>query len=188
MSLEEKEINRENIFHGKIIDLDVETVELPNGETSTREIVRHHGAVCCLVINDQDQCLLVNQWREPIKRTSVEIPAGKVDARDDSLLSAMKRELNEETGYQAEYIEQLLTFYSTVGFSDEKLTLFYCDSIKPAAEKLPQDEDEFLQKMWVSLAEAKQMIVDEQIIDLKTIYAITYWENLKLRSEKNDTK
>lgn len=188
MSLEEKELKRDNIFQGKIIDVDVELVELPNGETSTREVVHHQGAVCCLAINDQDQCLLVNQWREPIKRTSIEIPAGKVDDRDDSLLNAMKRELNEETGYQADYIEQLLTFYSTVGFSDEKLTLFYCDSLKIVDDKLPQDDDEFLQQMWVSLPEAKQMILDEQIVDLKTIYAITYWENLKLRSNNHDAK
>lgn len=188
MSLNEQELARETVFTGKIIKVDVEEVELPNGETSTREIVRHPGAVCCLAINSQNQCLLVRQWREPVKKISLEIPAGKIDADDDSKLAAMKRELNEETGYKADFFEQLISFNTALGFSDEEITLFYCDSLTNVEAKLAQDEDEFVTKTWVDLPTAKQLILDGEIFDLKTIYAISYWENMQLRSEQNARK
>lgn len=185
MNLQERELSRENKFVGKIISVDVTQVELPNGQKTEREIVTHPGAVCCLAINEQNECLLIKQWRSPLNRLSIEIPAGKLDATDESPLSAMKRELNEEAGYQAGYFEELNNFFSSPGFSDEMLTLFYCDTLTAAKTKLAADDDEFLEQMWVDLATAKQMVADGEIVDLKTLFALSYWETMQLRSATN---
>ncbi|WP_281196293.1 NUDIX domain-containing protein, partial [Lactobacillus acetotolerans] len=92
MSLKEKEISSKPIFKGRLIDLSVRTIKLPNGETSTREIVNHQPAAAVIAINKKQQMLLVEQWREPIKQLTLEIPAGLIDPTDASPLDAMKRE------------------------------------------------------------------------------------------------
>lgn len=185
MNLQERELSRATKFVGRIISVDVTEVELPNGQKSEREIVTHPGAVCALAINERNECLLVRQWRSPMNRESVEIPAGKLDPNDDSPLNAMKRELNEEAGYQAKYWEELNNFYSSPGFCDEKLTLFYCDTLTKVTDKLAEDDDEFLEQMWVDLPTAKQMILAGAIVDLKTLFALSYWETMQLRSATN---
>ena len=186
MSLNEQEISRETIFTGRVIDLVMEQVELPNGKKASREVVLHPGAVCCLAINQDNKILLVKQWREPLKKISIEIPAGKLDKADDSQLDAMKRELDEETGYKAEYWAKIIAFNSSPGFSNEELTLFYCDSLTELSDKSSMADDEFVEKMWVSLPETKEMIANGEIVDLKTIYAVSYWENMQLRSTLNE--
>ncbi|MCT7737940.1 MAG: NUDIX hydrolase, partial [Lactobacillus iners] len=103
MDIREEEISRKRIFSGKLIDLDVETISLPNGKTALREIVNHPDASATIAINNQNKMLLVRQWREAIKQETLEIPAGLIDDTDASPLDAMKRELNEEGGYRAEY-------------------------------------------------------------------------------------
>ena len=100
----------------------------------------------------------------------------------------MKRELNEEGGLKAEYWEKVSEFYSSVGFSDEKLYLFYCDTLTKLEDKRDLDDDEFLTSHWYSLSELKQLLSEGKIIDAKTIYAITVWENMILSGlkESND--
>ena len=129
MNLRETEISNKPVFEGRLIDLNVETISLPNGKTATREIVKHPDASAAIAINDEKKMLLVKQWREPIKQLTLEIPAGLIDETDASPLDAMKRELNEEGGYKAEYWEKVSEFYTSVGFCDEKIHLFYCDTL-----------------------------------------------------------
>ena len=193
MDLKETEISSQSIFKGRIVDLSVRKIKLPNGETSTREIVKHKPAAAAIAINDKKQMLLVKQWREPIKALTLEIPAGLIDDTDASPLDAIKRELNEEGGYRADYWEKVAEFYSSVGFTDEKIYLFYCDTLTKLEEKRSLDADEFLTSDWYSLDELKKLISEGKIIDEKTIYAITFWENMLLTNnqsskENNDWK
>lgn len=180
MSLKEKEISSKPIFKGRLIDLSVRTIKLPNGETSTREIVNHQPTAAVIAINKKQQMLLVEQWREPIKQLTLEIPAGLIDPTDASPLDAMKRELNEEGGYHADYWEKITEIYSSPGFTNEKLYLFYCDTLTKLQEKRSLDSDEFLTSHWYDLEELKKLSAKGKIVDAKTAYAISVWENMLL--------
>ena len=188
LDLKETEISSKQIFQGRILDLSVRTVKLPNGETSTREVIKHKPASGVIAINDEQKMLLVKQWREPIKQITLEIPAGLVDSTDASPLDAMNRELNEEGGYRAEYWETVCEFYSSPGFFDEKMYLFYCDTLTKLTDKRALDEDEFLSSAWYSLDELKNLLAEGKIVDAKTIYAITVWENMLLQNAQTDNK
>lgn len=187
MDLKETEISSQHIFKGRIVDLSVRTIELPNGETSTREVITHQPAAGVIAINDKRQMLLVKQWREAIKQLTLEIPAGLIDSTDASPLDAIKRELNEEGGYRADYWEKVTEFYSTPGFCDEKMYLFYCDTLTKLEDKRSLDADEFLTSSWYSLEDLKKLVSEGKIVDAKTIYAITFWENMLLTGTQ-DTK
>ncbi|MPW13899.1 NUDIX hydrolase [Lactobacillus helveticus] len=187
MDLKETEISSKQIFQGRILDLSVRTIKLPNGETATREIVKHRPASCVIAINDQQEMLLVKQWREAIKQVTLEIPAGIVDPTDASPLDAMKRELNEEGGYRAEYWEKVSEFYSTPGFCDEKMHLFYCDTLIKLTDKRSLDADEFLTSDWYSLDKLKNLLAEGKIVDAKTVYAISVWENMLLRNAQAES-
>jgi ADP-ribose pyrophosphatase len=183
MDLTETEISSQKIFSGRIVDLSVTTIRLPNGETSTREVVKHQPAAATIAVNNKQEMLLVEQWREPIKELTLEIPAGLIDKNDASPLDAMKRELNEEGGYHADYWELIAEFYSSPGFTDEKLYLFYCDTLTKVTDKLPLDHDEFLTGYWYNLEELKRLISQRKIVDAKTLYAISVWENMLLTGD-----
>ncbi|EHC6479364.1 NUDIX hydrolase, partial [Listeria monocytogenes] len=96
-SLEEKTLHTEQIFSGNIIELQVDDVELPNGEKSKREIVKHPGAVAIIPFSEDGGMYLVEQYRKPLEKTIIEIPAGKMESGEDPLVTA-RRELEEETG------------------------------------------------------------------------------------------
>jgi ADP-ribose pyrophosphatase len=172
----ETKISDKTIYDGRILSLHVEQVRLPNGAVAEREIIHHHGAVAMLVLNDAGQGAFVTQWREPLQRLSVEIPAGKLDPGENDPDEAARRELNEEIGYAPTTpLEPITTFYSSVGYSIEKLHLYFGPHIAPVADKRPLDADEFLQVAWLSLADAQAAVADGRIVDAKTITAIYWW-------------
>lgn len=173
---EETTISSEPIFQGKIISLQVDTVRLPNGETATREIVRHPGAVAVLALHD-DRMIVVEQYRKPLEKSQVEIPAGKLDPGEDPLEAAL-RELKEETGYGCESIRPLCSFYTSPGFADEKLHLYVAEGLHKGAAN--PDEDEFLDISELSLDEALSAIEQGSISDAKTILAVYAWQLLRL--------
>lgn len=176
MNFEEKVLGNQLIFSGHLIDVEVQTVLTPAGNQATREVVHHAPAVAILAITDNGKILLEKQWRAPIKEVTLEIPAGKVDDRDKGdLLAAAKRELNEETGLEARTFEKINATASSVGFSDEIITLFIAKGLTPVKHALPKDRDEELSLEAVSLKEAVEMINSGQIIDMKTAMAIYYW-------------
>lgn len=180
MDLKETEISSKEVFRGNFINVEIRTISLPNGKTAEREIVKHGPASAAICINDQKEMLLVEQWREAIKQLTLEIPAGMVDDTDTSPLDTMKRELNEEGGYQADYWEKVSEFYPSPGFSDEKLYLYYCDTLSLVENKRALDDDEFLTAHWYSLEQLKNLLTEGKIVDAKTIYAISVWENMLL--------
>jgi ADP-ribose pyrophosphatase len=168
---EEKTFQIDPVFKGRIISLQIEHVELPNGQKATREVIKHPGAVAVLAIHD-GKMIVVEQYRKPLGRSLVEIPAGKLEPGED-LAEAAKRELQEETGFTGE-VEWVSSFYTSPGFADEILHLFVADQLTAGAAK--PDEDEFIDCEAISLETAKQYIAEGRIQDAKTITAVYAWQ------------
>lgn len=182
MEFAEKPISSKTVFHGHLIDIEVQQVKTPQGNIAQREIVHHAPAIAVLAITDDGKMILEKQWRAPIAKTTLEIPAGKLDGRDDdSARHAAKRELNEETRYQATELKKVSSFYTSVGCMDEYMTLYLATGLTPVAHELPQDQDEQLVLSEVTLDEALAMIDRGEIEDAKTIMAIYYWQGMKAR-------
>ncbi|WP_076462266.1 NUDIX hydrolase [Limosilactobacillus caccae] len=182
MKFEERPISSKTVFHGHLIDVEVQQVVTPDGNVTQREIVRHAPAIAILALTADNKMILEKQWRSPIAKTTLEIPAGKLDRRDDdSAIHAAKRELNEETRYEASKLTKISSFYTSVGCLDEYMTLYLATGLQPVATELPQDQDENLTLQTVSLKEALAMIDRGEIEDAKTIMAIYYWQGMNTR-------
>ncbi|QMU07433.1 NUDIX hydrolase [Levilactobacillus suantsaii] len=176
MDLEEHVESSETLYDGVIVRLERQQVRLPNGEAATREIVRHAGAVGILALTDADHMILERQWRAPAAKATLEIPAGKLDSRDaDNIEHAVRRELNEEIRYEPGTLKRITGFYSSVGFSDEYMTLFMATDLTPVKTELPRDQGENLELSTVTKTQAQAMIASGEIEDAKTIMAIYYW-------------
>ncbi|MCR8633877.1 NUDIX domain-containing protein [Paenibacillus radicis (ex Xue et al. 2023)] len=173
---EETTVSSQSIFQGRMISLQVDTVKLPNGETATREIVRHPGAVAVLALTE-DRMLVVEQYRKPLEKSQVEIPAGKLEPGEDPM-EAAKRELEEETGYRTDSLKHLCSFYTSPGFADEILHLYVAEQLEKGEVHL--DEDEFLDCESITLEQAQQYIREQRISDAKTITAVYAWQVYKL--------
>lgn len=169
MDLTETRIASERIYEGRILNLRRDRVRLPDGREASREVVEHPGAVAILALDDHRNIYLVRQYRYPIERETLEIPAGKLDPGEEPLACA-RRELAEEVGLAASVWKPLLTFYSTPGFSNEVMHIFLATGLQPHREKA--DDDEFLEIVRVPLAEAEVMALRGVIQDAKSIAGI----------------
>ncbi|HET7578429.1 MAG TPA: NUDIX hydrolase [Bacillales bacterium] len=176
----EKTISSETIYTGKIIDVKLDQVELPNGKTSGRELVYHPGAVAVIALTEDGKIIMVRQFRKPLERSIVEIPAGKLEKGEDPEACA-HRELEEETGYRGADLEHVASFYTSPGFSDELIHLYFTDKLEKGQQQ--PDEDEFVELMEVTLEEALELVKNKQIYDAKTVYAVQY---LQLRQNRMD--
>lgn len=171
MDYTEKTLASKSIFTGRIIDVRVDTVLLPDGRQSTREIVRHAPAVAMVALDEDDQLLLVRQYRKPVEQSLLEIPAGIMEPGEKPLQAA-RRELEEETGYRADCWEELGSFFTGPGFTDERIFLFLATGLQKG--QLQPDEDEFLELCRFSLSEVKNMVHRGEIVDAKTIIGIQW--------------
>ena len=124
-----KTISRKDIFHGKIIKVYQDEVELADGKRTTREVVSHKEAAAVVAVNDKGEVLLVTQYRYPLRTDLTELPAGLID-EGESPLEAAKRELKEETGYEAERWELLASPYSSPGCHDEVIHIFAASGLQ----------------------------------------------------------
>ncbi len=167
----ERTISTKPIFEGRMINVQVDTVQLPNGETATREIVRHPGAVAVLALLG-DRMLVVEQFRKPLERVQVEIPAGKLEPGEDPM-EAAGRELEEETGYKARSLRHLRTFSTSPGFAEEVIHLYFADELEQGEVHL--DDEEFLTCEAITLEQAEAYIRDGRIYDAKTLLAVYMW-------------
>lgn len=157
------------IYKGKILNLRVDTVQLPNGNQSKREVVEYEGAVGIVALPSEHEILMVRQFRYPVKKEFLEIPAGKLE-RGEAPLDCAQRELREETGAVAQNWEKICSFYSTPGFSNEKMHLFLATNISFQEQNL--DEDEFVEVEKMDFYDALQLIRKGVICDAKTIVSV----------------
>uniref|UniRef100_UPI00402B05D2 ADP-ribose pyrophosphatase n=1 Tax=Bacillus methanolicus TaxID=1471 RepID=UPI00402B05D2 len=170
---EEKTIKTEQIFSGRVVKLQVDDVELPNGQTSKREIVRHPGAVAVIAITNENKIVMVEQYRKPLEKSIVEIPAGKLEKGEDPRITAL-RELEEETGYECEQMEWLISFATSPGFADEIIHIYVAKGLSKKENAAGLDEDEFVDLIELTLDEALQYIKEQRIYDSKTVIAVQY--------------
>ncbi|MBQ2877175.1 MAG: NUDIX hydrolase [Clostridia bacterium] len=164
--LEEKKISREEIYHGSVLHLMRDTVELPNGETSHREFCLHIGAVAIVPLLADGRVIMERQYRYAHGRVFFEIPAGKLEDPREDILSAAKRELSEETGAVANKYTFLGELDTTPALMNEKIHLFLAEDIS-FGERHP-DDDEFLDTELVPLDELFDMVMSGKIKDAKT--------------------
>ena len=169
-NLTEIQTGSQEIFDGVILHVFKDTVELPNGNPATREVIRHVGAVGVIPITDDGKVIVERQFRYPLNRVITEIPAGKLDSFTEDRLSAAKRELEEETGYTAQEWTDLGDYYPTPAYCDERITLYLARGLSLGQRHL--DEDEFLNFAAVSLETLVEQVMDGTITDGKTQVAI----------------
>jgi len=168
----ESEIDSETVFKGKLLEVRKDRVLLPNGHESLREYIVHPGAVVVLAFLDNGNLLFERQFRYPLRRVFLELPAGKIDP-GESIIDTAQRELLEETGYTAREWEYLGVMHPCIGYSDERIEIFAARGLVLAGEK-QLDHNEFLDVIEVSPEGARQAVWNGQITDAKTITAL-YW-------------
>ena len=168
--LTEKQISTELLFDGTVLHVYKDDVQLPDGGTAVRELIKHIGAVCVIPVTDDGRVVLERQYRYPISRVVIEIPAGKLDYADEDRLEAAKRELHEETGLTADKWTDIGLYYPAPAYSDEKITMYLAQGLHKGAQDL--DEDEFLDVMTVPLAELVEDVMAGRISDAKTQTAV----------------
>lgn len=169
-NLEEKQIKREKIFKGNVLELVVDTVLLPNGEQATREMCLHVGAVAVIPLLDDGRVIMERQFRYAHGRVFFEIPAGKLDFSDEDPDLAVRRELREETGAVAEKYTFLGELDTTPALMNEKIGLYLAEGISFGEREL--DDDEFLDVELVPLRELYAMVMRGEIKDAKTQVAV----------------
>tara|TARA_X000001036_G_scaffold208031_1_gene195635 strand:- start:87 stop:629 length:543 start_codon:yes stop_codon:yes gene_type:complete len=174
--LKEDKISSTQIFSGKLIDLYLDNVRLPNGKKSTREWIDHPGAVCIVPILDNGDVLLIRQFRYGPREEFIEIPAGKIDKNEDPLKCGL-RELEEETGYKSNKLTFLTNIHPAIGFSNEKMWMYLAEKLELSKKKL--DEDEFLELLPTPLNQAIEWVFSGKITDVKTIIGIMWMKELK---------
>lgn len=167
---EENTIKSETIYEGRILNLKVDTVELPNRKYSKREIVEKSNAIAIIAIKD-NLIFFVKQYRKAVNKPLLEIPAGLIESNEDPREAAL-RELQEEIGYSARKLNFLFNSYSSPGFTNEKTSFFLAEDLYES--KLIGDDDEYLEVLSYDINAAIKMIDDGEIEDSKTITAILY--------------
>ncbi|QEY24662.1 NUDIX hydrolase [Neisseria animalis] len=173
MDLKETRLSGEPIYQGSFITISRDQVRLPNGNESSRIVIRHPGAACILAVTDNDEVVLVRQWRYAADQAILELPAGKLDKGEDPAECAL-RELAEETPYTADKVKLLHTFYTAVGFCDEKMYLYQAEGVR-LGSTLSNDEDEITETVLMSREAVKQALQNNEIQDGKTLAGLQYW-------------
>lgn len=171
MKFYETTIKETEIYAGNYLNLMNVQVELPNGKLSNRDIIKHPGACAIIPFISENEIILVEQFRKPLERTLLEIPAGKLN-KNESPITCAHRELEEETGYKAKDMIYLGKIATAPGFCDEIIHLFKATNLYHGTKSC--DEDEFTDIKKFTLDEMKLMIKKGEIIDTKTISILSY--------------
>lgn len=166
MELTEKSLRRVCTYHGAVVELTEDMVRLPNGDTTIREVVHHPGGVCVAAVDDQGMVALVRQYRYPFERVLLELPAGKLEPGEDPE-DAVRRELSEETGLEADRWVSLGYIYVSPGISTETLYLYLATDLHQG--QAHPDPNEFLDVARMPLTELVKMVMDGSVHDAKTV-------------------
>ena len=159
------------IYDGKVISLRIDKIQLSSGDVFEREVIEHPGAVAMLPFLDDGRLLLIKQYRHPVGEVLFEIPAGTLHKNEDPKDCA-RRELIEETGYEAGKLEELISCFLAPGYSSEKIHLFHASDLRRVGES--PDIDEMIELYPISIEKVQEMIKTGEITDAKTISGISY--------------
>jgi len=163
---EEKTLSSQLIYDGRAVRLRVDTVRMPSGRETTREIVEHSDCVAVIAVDDKDNVLLVNQFRKPVEKELLEIPAGGIEEGEDAE-DCVRREMREETGFLPQKVERLGGFYSTPGYCTEYLHLYLATDL--VSSPLQAEDSENIRLVRVPLAQIPDLITSGSICDAKSI-------------------
>ena len=173
--LRETGLASEEVFSGKLLRVKRDTVRLPDGRQATREYVAHPGAVVMIAQLPNGKLLFERQFRYPLDRVFLELPAGKIHSGEDILLTA-KRELQEETGYVAAHWHYLGVIHPCIGYSDERIEIFFARGLSHVGHAL--DDGEFLEVHELDLTEAIEAVRDGRLTDGKSIAGLLWAERV----------
>lgn len=157
------------IYKGRIIDLTVDAITTASGIETVREVIHHTGGVALIPILPNGEILLVKQFRYPMQRSLLELPAGKIDPGEAPETTAA-RELEEEVGFTAGVLKKLSEFYTSPGFCDEKIFLYLATDLEPSQSM--GDDDEEIEIASYTLGELRDLIERAEIVDAKTIIGV----------------
>ena len=175
----EKTLSSQLIYEGRAVKLRVDTVRMTSGRETTREIVEHSDCVAIIAIDADDNVLLVNQFRKPVEKELLEIPAGGIDPGEDAV-DAVRREMREETGYLPRKVERLGGFYSAPGYCTEYLYLYLATELAP--NPLYAEDTESIKLVRVPSSQILDLITSGSICDAKSIAGLfTFLEYQKTR-------
>lgn len=171
---EYKRLDRELVYKGVIVDFYQDTMQIPNGNTAKWDLISHKGATAIVAVRDDGKLFMVRQYRNPLERMTLELPAGALNSREEVPEDCARRELEEEIGYKAGKMEHLVDIFTTVAFCDEKIYMYLATDLIPSKQNL--DEDEFLNVEVHDIESLIQMIYEGKIQDSKTIVGLmTYY-------------
>ncbi|MDS4055292.1 NUDIX domain-containing protein [Accumulibacter sp.] len=174
--LRESQIDSTSVFRGSLLDVRCDRVRLPNGGTCLREYVKHQGAAVVIAQRADQRLLFVRQYRYPLQRPFLELPAGKIDPGETPADTA-RRELREETGYVAEQWRHLGVMHPCVGYSDERIEIFLASNVQRCSPR-ELDDNEFIDVFTLSLAEALEAAREGRITDAKTLSGLFWAEKV----------
>ena len=177
--LSERRLSGRLVYDGKLLKVHSDTVRLPDGSTAEREWIEHPGAVAVIALTDAGELVLERQYRYPLGRDMIEIPAGKIDPGEDPLATA-KRELREETGYAAGEWTHLATIHLAIGYSNEHIEIYLARGLSHEGAAL--DDEEFLEVFTLPLPTALQWVREGRITDSKTVSTL-FWAEKVLGGE-----
>ena len=173
--LKESTISSKQVYEGSFLDVRKDIVNLPDGNTSTREWINHPGAACIIPVLSDGRLALIKQYRYPVKSIMIELPAGKLDAGEDPEECAV-RELEEEIGYSAGKLTFVSKIHPAIGFANEEMWIFLAENLIKSQKNT--DRDEFDELIPTSIKDSVKMVWNGTITDVKTIIGILWAERL----------
>ena len=176
MNLYSKLIDKKIVYNGDFLKMRVDEIKLPNEKISSMEFIEHSDAACVLAIDDDNNILMVKQYRYPISQIMYEVPAGKMD-ENETPIECANRELEEETGYKAEKLELIGEIYTAPAYSTEKIYIYLASGLTQG--KVNLDDDEFLECEKINFEKVLNMILNNEIDDAKTQIAILKYLAIK---------
>lgn len=177
----EKVLSTRQVFRGRFLKVEQDEVQAPDGRTYVREYIKHPGAALMIPVLPNGKVVMVHQYRHALKQVFLEFPAGKRDKGEESIVTA-RRELMEETGYEAKDWTFLTTIHPVIGYSDEHIDLYLARNLTHIEQKL--DHGEFLEVTEVDPKDLMQMVREGKVTDVKTQIA-AFWLDKFLRGEWN---
>jgi ADP-ribose pyrophosphatase len=165
-------VQRNRVYESRIFDVEECRFQTSGGETVDRSVVRHPGAVLIVPVLEADHLVLIRNWRVAVEEALWEFPAGTLEPGEPPLTTAT-RELTEETGYQAETVRSLGTFYTSPGFADERMHVFEATGLTPGSQQLEAHEEIEVQPRPVE--DVMKMVEEGLLVDGKSIAALHLW-------------